>query len=100
MDTYSACACGREMTELVPVLTFPPESIAELAAAPIVGLCSEDARIPVERYERAVLVALAHQGGRPFTPEDLQTVTDQLREMRTERAQALYAILGQVYGVE
>lgn len=104
MDTNNMCqaaGCGSEMTELVPDSYGRGESLALLAAAPIVRFCEKHAKIMADIYAANVAMAFLHQRGQTFATAALQTVADQLREMKTDAAQSTYAILGQHFpGVE
>lgn len=104
MDTNIMCeaaGCGSEMTELVPDPYDRGESVAILAAAPIVRVCDEHARIIGNLYAGALALALLNQKGQLVATEDLEVVADQLRGIKTDRAQATYALLGKYFhGIE
>lgn len=72
-----------------------------LAAAPIIRVCDEHARVIGGLYAGAVALAMLNQQGQPTATKDLQVIADQLRGIKTNTAQATYAVLGQDFrGIE
>ena len=104
MDTNTMCeaaGCGSEMTELAADPYGRGDSVAPLAAAPIVRMCDEHARVIGDLYAGAVALALLNQQGQPVATKDLRVVADQLQGIKTNKAQATYALLGQHFrGIE
>ncbi|MEX5272193.1 hypothetical protein [Kocuria sabuli] len=98
MDVDTMCeaaGCGGEMTELVPDPYGRGASVANLAMAPFVRVCDEHARIMGDLYAGALALALLHQQEQLIATEDLRVIADQLRGIKTNTAQASYAILGE-----
>ena len=104
MDTNTRCeaaGCGNEMTELVPNPYNRGDSVSLLAAAPIIRVCDEHARTIGDLYAGALALALLKQKDQLIDTEDLQVIADQLRGIKTDKAQATYALLGQYFhGIE
>lgn len=104
MDTNTRCeatGCGNEMTELVPNPYNRGESVSLLASASIIRVCDEHARIIGDLYADALALALLKQKDQLIDSDDLQVVADQLRGIKTNKAQAAYALLGQYFhGIE
>lgn len=96
-----AAGCGDEMTELVPNPSDRSESVSLPAKAPIIRVCDEHARIIGNLYAETLALALVKQKDPEINTEELQVIADQLRGIKTDKAQATYALLGHYFrGIE
>ena len=104
MDANTRCeaaGCGDEMTDLVPDPFERSESVSLLAKAPMIRVCDEHARIIGNLYAETLTLALVKQKDPVMDTQELQVLADQLRGIKTDKAQATYALLGHYFrGIE
>lgn len=85
------------MTDLVPDPFERSESVSLLAKAPIIRVCDEHARIIGNLYAETLTLALVKQKDPVMDTQELQVIADQLRGIKTDKAQATYALLGHYF---
>ncbi len=94
--------CGKQATELVPILVTKPESMSDIAQLPLYPFCPGCTSKAEEPYLSAVALQMdadQRSGTRP-DPEDVAAVAEQLEGMHSNKGQATWAYLSDWYGVE
>jgi hypothetical protein len=97
-----ADGCAHGAVRLVPDPQGWEGSLAQLVHAPIRRFCTSHAELVDDRYAGAVAWALISQYSQGLAVELhlVQAACEQLRQMPTGLAQATYAILTRLKGIE